>query len=423
MKFTQKKLKNGIKVMLAPMKDSLSTTVFVMVHTGSKYETKGNNGISHFLEHMCFKGTRKRPTAIDISKALDEIGSQYNAFTSQEFTGYYAKAHPKNIDVLIDVISDIYLNPTFDQKELQKERGVIIEEINMYEDLPHKQVENIFGLAMYGDQPAGWPIWGTKENIKKINARDLEKYWKSHYVASATTVVVSGSFDTKTITRKIQKAFGGISRSAKAKKRKVVEPQNRPKILLKNKKTDQTHVVLGVRSFAGRYKLSPALKVLDAILGGGMSSRLFQKLREEMGVGYYLRTMIDEYTDHGYFSISLGVDSSRFIEVIRAIMHECEQMKIELVSKSELEKAKEYLIGNTILSLESSDSMAEYFAMQDITGEDIVTSDGLIRKIRKVTAEDVRKVAREIFANDRLVLGAVGPVKESESLKKTFRFK
>lgn len=409
--------------MLAPMKDSLSTTVFVMVHTGSKYETKGNNGISHFLEHMCFKGTTKRPTAMDISKALDEIGSQYNAFTSQEFTGYYAKAHPKNIDVLVDVISDIYLHPTFDPKELQKEKGVIIEEINMYEDLPHKQVDNIFAQAMYGDQPAGWSIIGTKENIKKMTARDLERYWKSHYVASATTVLVSGNFDTRIITKKIEKAFAGISRSAKAKKRPVVEPQNRPKILLKYKKTDQAHLVLGVRSYSGKHKLSPALKVLDAVLGGGMSSRLFQKLREEMGVGYYLRTTIDEYTDHGYFSVALGVDSSRFIEVIKATLHECELMKTELLSKSELEKAKEYLIGNTILSLESSDSMAEYFAMQDITGEEITDLDKLIRKIRKVTPEEVRKVAREIFANDRLVLGVVGPVKETDSLKKAFRFR
>jgi predicted Zn-dependent peptidase len=422
MKFTQKKLKNGIKVMLAPMKDSLSTTVFVMVHTGSKYETKGNNGISHFLEHMCFKGTQKRPTAMDISKALDEIGSQYNAFTSQEFTGYFAKAHPKNIDVLIDVISDIYLNPTFDPKELQKEKGVIIEEINMYEDMPHKQVENVFAQAMYGDQPAGWSIIGSKENVKKMDEHDLRKYWQSHYVASATTVLVSGSFDTRTITKKLQKAFAGISRSAKAKKRLVVEPQNRPKILLKYRKTDQAHVSLGVRSFAGKHKMSAALKVLDAVLGGGMSSRLFQKIREEMGVGYYLRTVIDEYTDHGYFSISLGLDSSRFVEVVKAILNECSKLTTELISKTELEKAKEYLIGNTILSLESSDSMAEYFAIQDITGEEITTPEGLIRKIRKVTREDVRKIAREIFSNDRLVLSAVGPIKESAALKKAFRF-
>lgn len=423
MKFTQKKLKNGIKLMLAPMKDSLSTTVFVMVHTGSKYETKGNNGISHFLEHMCFKGTKKRPTAMDISKALDEIGSQYNAFTSQEFTGYYAKAHPKHTDTLIDVISDIYLHPLFDSKELQKEKGVIIEEINMYEDVPYKQVDNVFAQAMYGDQPAGWPIIGTKENVKKMTTHNLERYWQNHYVASATTVLVSGNIDTRTITKKIEKAFTGISRSAKAKKRSVVEPQNRPKILIRYKKTDQAHLVLGVRSYSGKHKLSPALKVLDAVLGGGMSSRLFQRLREEMGVGYYLRTMIDEYTDHGYFSISLGVDSSRFIEVINATLRECELLKTELVSKTELEKAKEYLIGNTILSLESSDAMAEYFALQDITGEEITDVDKLIRKIRKVTPEEVRKVAREIFANDRLVLGVVGPVKETHYLKKAFRFK
>ncbi len=292
----------------------------------------------------------------------------------------------------------------------------------MYEDMPHKQVENVFAQAMYGDQPAGWSIIGSKENVKKMDENDLRKYWQSHYVASATTVLVSGNFDTRIITKKLQKAFAGISRGAKAKKRPVVEPQNRPKILLKYRKTDQAHVSLGVRSFKGKHKMSAALKVLDAVLGGGMSSRLFQKIREEMGVGYYLRTVIDEYTDHGYFSISLGLDSSRFVEVVKAILNECSQLTTELISKTELEKAKEYLIGNTILSLESSDSMAEYFAIQDITGEEITTPEGLIRKIRKVTREDVRKIAQEIFTNDRLVLSAVGPIKETIALKKAFRF-
>jgi predicted Zn-dependent peptidase len=417
MKLTQKKLPNGMKLMCMPMKDSLSVTVLVMVHTGSKYEHRRNNGISHFLEHMCFKGTKKRPTAMDISRTLDEMGSQYNAFTSQEFTGYYVKAHPKHIDTIIDVLSDLYQNSVFDPREIEKEKGVIVEEIRMEENLPHKQVQDLFAQAMYGDQPAGWNILGSKDTVRKVTQKHLRAYHASQYVAGATTVLVSGNFDTRTISAKINKAWSGISHTKKIQKKKVVEPQNRPKILVKYKKTDQTQLVLGVRSFAGKNKHSAALRVLDAVLGGGMSSRLFQKLREEMGVGYYVRTIIDEYTDHGYFAISLGADASRVHEVIQALLTECSLLKKEKISETELLKAKEYLIGNTILSLESSDAMAEFFAFQDVTGEEITTPEQFIRKIRKVTADDVQKIAREIFTNDRLVFALMGRIRETKQLK------
>ena len=200
MKFNKTILKNGLRVITVPMKDNPTVTVLMMVEAGSKYETKEINGLSHFLEHMCFKGTTKRPKAIDISQELDTVGAQYNAFTSQEYTGYYAKADFKHLDLLLDVVSDMYLNPIFEDKEIEKEKGVIIEEINMYEDLPHRKVQEIFMKLLYGDQPAGWDIAGTKDNIKNIKRSDFLDYRRKHYVPSATTLVVAGRFDEKKVS-------------------------------------------------------------------------------------------------------------------------------------------------------------------------------------------------------------------------------
>ena len=217
------------------MKDNPTVTVLVMVEAGSKYGTKEINGISHFLEHMCFKGTTKRPKAIDISGELDSVGAQYNAFTSREYTGYYAKADYKHLPMLLDVISDIYLNPVFNEKEIEKEKGVIIEEINMYEDLPHRKIQVVFMNLLYGDQPAGWDIAGTKENIRNMKRDDFQDYRKNHYVTSATTVVVAGKFDEKRTLNNLQKIWGGISSGKKKGKIKTKELQKNLKFYCNTK--------------------------------------------------------------------------------------------------------------------------------------------------------------------------------------------
>ncbi len=422
MKFTRKILPSGLTVISSPMKDSLAVTVLVMVKTGSKYETKEINGLSHFLEHMCFKGTAKRPKTSDIAHELDSIGAQYNAFTSQEFTGYYAKADARHFDTILDVVSDIYLNPVFDPAEIEREKGVIIEEINMYEDMPHRQVHDIFSTALYGDQPAGWNILGPKENIQKFTRKDFLKYRDAHYVADATTVIIAGNFDPRTAHKKIARAFATIPARKKGKKIRVIEKQHAPIVYIKKKETDQSHLVMGVRTFKASDKRNAALQVLDAVLGGGMSSRLWQKLREEMGVGYYVRSGTDEFTDHGYFAVSLGVDNSRVIEVIDAVLGEFKKMTETLVDAVELAKAKEYIIGNTSLSLESSDSVAEFFGMQEMSEEKVETPAQTATKIRAVTAADIQKLAKQIFKNDRLVLALIGAGGEDKQMTSSFSF-
>jgi len=421
MKFKKKILKNGMRVITVPMPESLTATVLVLVEAGSKYETKEVNGISHFLEHMCFKGTVKRPHAIDIAQELDGVGAQNNAFTGQEYTGYWAKASFRKVNKLLDVVSDIYLNPVFNENEIEKEKGVIVEEINMYEDMPSRHVQDLFAELLYGDQPAGWNIAGEEKIVRSLDREDFIKYRGEHYVASATTVIVAGRFDEKKILEGIKNKFKNISTAKKHPKKKVKEEQKRPRVLVKYKKTDQTHLVIGFRSWDIFHKQNPILSVLSGVLGAGMSSRLFQKLREEMGVGYYVRSYNDTSTDHGVFQASAGVDNKRVEEVIKAMLAEFKKLKNTLVSEEELKKVKDYLIGNMYLELESSDEWANFYGMQEAIKREEVSPQEIAKRIRAVTPAQIKKVANRILTNDRLNLALIGPFKDKKRFLKILK--
>ena len=422
MKYTKSKLKNGLRVITVPMKDNPTVTVLVLVETGSKYENKKNNGISHFLEHMCFKGTTMRPTAHTIASELDGLGSQYNAFTGQEYTGYYAKSDAKHFKQLFDVISDIYLNSTFPEAEMQKEKGVIVEEINMYEDMPHRHVQDLFTSLLYGDQPAGWNIAGTRENVKSFTRDDFVEYKHAHYVPKATTVIVAGKVSAKEVEKEVAKIFGTLKNHAKASKLKTIEKQSKPEVLVQYKKTDQTHLVLGVRTFDAYNKNNPVLTVLSTILAGGMSSRLFIKLREDLGVAYYVRSHNDTSTDHGCLEISAGISNDRVPEVIREILLECKKLVEVPVSKEELAKVKEYLVGNMKLELESSDAWTSFYGMQEILKKKIKSPEEVEKEIRKVTAKQIQDMAKKIFVNKHLNLALIGPFESDASFKEVLKF-
>ncbi|MFA6430680.1 MAG: pitrilysin family protein [Candidatus Paceibacterota bacterium] len=422
MNYKRKVLKNGLRIITVPMRENPTATVLVLVEAGSKYENKENNGLSHFLEHMCFKGTVKRPSSATITKELDGIGAHYNAFTSQEFTGYFAKADYKNLDKILDVVSDMYLNPVFDEKEIEKEKGVIIEEINMYKDLPQATVQEEFAKLLYGDVPAGWTIAGPKENILKMRRTDFIDYRNKHYVASATTVIVAGKFDDKTITKKISKAFADIGKWKKGEKKKVVESQKEPQASLYYKDTDQTHMVIGVRAFDTYSKYNSVLNIIQGILSGGLSSRLFQKMRDEMGICYYVRAEKDASTDHGNFSVSAGVDSKRVKDAITAIIDEFKKLKTELVGEEELNKVKQYLIGSMRLGLESSDDIAGFFGHQEILRKPIKNTEDIIKEIKAVKAEDIKYLAEKIFRNESLNLSIVGKFKEKQEFINILKF-
>lgn len=403
---------------MVPQEASLATTVLVLVETGSKYETKEINGISHFLEHMCFKGTEKRPTAFAIASELDGIGASYNAFTSQEYTGYYAKARPNHFDLILDVVSDIYLHQKFDPQEIDKERGVIIEEINMIEDLPMRKVQNAFTELMYGDQPAGWRIAGTKEVVERLTRDDFVKYHGEHYVAEGTVVVIAGKFDEREAIDGIKEKFAGIAATKKKGKQKTVESQQQPQVKLVEKETDQTHIVLGVRAFDLFDPRRYAIELLADILGGGMSSRLFQKVRVEMGAAYYIGSGSDLSTDHGLLDVSAGVDHQKIDDVIKAIVSELKRIADEPVSEEELTRTKEHLIGGLVIGLETSDQLAGFYGSQEVLEHKMETPEEVIAQTQAVTAEQIQQVARDIMKNDGLNLAIIGPFKNKERFEK-----
>jgi len=410
-------LDNGLRIITAPNDNSLAATVLVLVEAGSKYETKEINGLSHFLEHMCFKGTEKRPRSIDISSELDGIGASYNAFTSMEYTGYYAKAEPRRFDNILDIVSDTYLHGIFDQKEIDKERGVIIEEINMYEDLPMRRVQDLFTNLLYGDQPAGWDVQGRKEVIQKLNREDFIAYKDKHYLAQSTLVVAAGKFNEDEAVEKIKAAFALIKAGDKQAKIKTEESQQKPEIFLKNKKSDQTHLVLGTRAFDIFDQRKYALQVLADILGGGMSSRLFQKIREEMGAAYYVRAESDLFTDHGYLSASAGIDHSKIEPVIGAILGEFRRFTKEAVGGEELQRAKDHLVGHLFLSLETSDEISGFYGGQEILTRQLVAPEDLAQKIQAVTADEIMAVAKDVFQNQKLNLAIIGPFEDKEKFE------
>ncbi len=423
MKFRKTRLSNGLRVITVPVKDNPSVMVMVMVETGSNYETKGENGLSHFLEHMCFKGTTTRPKANLIAKELDALGAQNNAFTSNEFTGYYARASKKHFSKLFEIISDLYLNPTLPSDELEKEKGVILQEISMYEDQPKRKVGDVLSKLLYGETPAGRTILGPRENIKKFRRQDFLNYRKKHYVASSTIVIVAGDIDEKRVISETKKYFSDLSQSKKVSKPKVKENQKTPQLGVFFKKTDQTHMILAFRTYKANDKRIPALKVLAGVLGKGMSSRLFNKLREEMGACYYIGAGNDQYTDHGVFAIATGINVSRTHEVIKAILDECKKLTKTPVSKEELDKVKEHRIGNLYMGLETTDAIAEFYASQEIIQGNMKKPEELEKQIRAVTAEDVLMVAKDIFKDRNLNLAIVGNVSNSKSIKKVLSFK
>ncbi len=415
-------LGNGLRIVLVPQPSNLAATILVLVEAGSKYETKNINGLSHFLEHMCFKGTTKRPKPIDIAGEFDGMGALYNAFTSQEYTGYYAKVESRQIHRALDLIADMYMNPLLPKEEIEKEKGVIVEEIRMYEDLPPRKVHDLFTQLLYGDQPAGWDVVGTPEVVKLLTREAIIEYRKKHYVAQGTIVVVGGGFDEKAVRGDIERLFGSIPQDNKAGKIPIHEDQRAPQTLLRIKDSDQTHLVLGCRAFSIGDTRRYVLDVLCDVLGGGMSSRLFQKVREELGAAYYISASTDLLTDHGYLAISAGVHHQKFIEVIRAIIGELERMKREPIDAATLRRAKEHLAGNLILKLETSDELAMFYGGEEILERRLETPQALLEKIQSVTASEIQSLAQELFVNSGLNLAVIGPQQDDTTLEAALKF-
>ncbi|MDD4412252.1 MAG: pitrilysin family protein [Patescibacteria group bacterium] len=417
-------LKNGLKTIALPIEGTNTVTTLVIFSTGSKHESRETSGISHFLEHMFFKGTEKRPDTMAISGTLDKIGAEFNAYTSKEFTGYWVKSASEHLKLSFDVLSDMLSNSKFSTEEIDREKGVIIEEFNMYLDNPMWHIEDVFEELLYGDTSAGWSTIGTKENIAAFTREDFVKYFHHQYGANSATVVVAGKIPAN-FEELAEKYFGAFKADDYQTKLIVEENQSEPALKINFKETDQTHLSLGVRTFAYGHSDEFILKSLAIILGGTMSSRLFINLRERNGLAYYVRTGSEIYTDCGYLTTRAGVPVNKVEEAIKIILAEYKKMTTELVSDEEVDKIKSYLHGKIPLSLESTDEIAEWYASQETVlrqmankPRGVITPEEFLAAIDKVTKEDILRVAQTIFKPENLNLAIIGPYKNEEDFKK-----
>lgn len=387
-----------------------SATVLVMVGAGSRYENRKNSGISHFLEHMAFKGTVKRPTAMDISALIDGMGGEFNAFTGKEITGFYIKSSADNADLSLDVLSDMLQNSKLDIIEIEKEKGVILEEINLYEDSPSRKIGDVFESLLYGDTPMGWDITGEKAVIKSTTRQDFISYMKSLYSPTNMVMVVAGGMTTDKAVALAKKYFGKMRNFDTVKYNKVIENQKKPEVLIKNKRTEQVHVAIGFRTVPIDHVDQHPLSILAAILGGGMSSRLFHEVREKRGLAYYVRSHSEHYEDAGNLATYAGVDPKRAEDAVGVIIEEYRKFAAGIagITEGELKKAKEFLKGHLVLELEDSRSVCGFYGQQELLEKKIKNPDEIMKEVDAVTIGQVEKAAKKYFKNKGLNMAVIG---------------
>ncbi len=404
-----KTLPNGLRIAVVSDPRAATVTASVLVGVGSAFETKQQNGLSHFLEHLAFKGTLRRPNAKALLEEIESLGAITNAFTSHEYTGYWVKGNPDHIDAFVDILADIYQHSTLPESEIEKEKGVIIEEINMYEDMIPYKVNDVLFEILYGDHAMARTIIGIKERVASFIREDFISYRNLHYHAANTVIVISGKVTATKAVSLVKSVFGNLSKGKKSNRAKAPHTQVKSVLRVLTKQSDQAHLALAFRSVPLGHKDAPAIRVLSTILGKGMSSRLPLILRDELGAAYYASAFQESFVDQGIFVISAGIDKARLSTVVKRIIAECARLKTEQVGAQELTKAKEYSIGTLRLGLELTDDVAGFYGAQMVLGQKVRTPEEVIESIKKVTAKDVLRVAKTLFVAPRTSLAVVGP--------------
>lgn len=400
-------LNNGVRIVTLPMSGTKTFSILVMVKTGSRYEVKSNSGISHFIEHMFFKGTKKRPTTLDISSSLDKIGGEFNAFTSKEYTGYYAKVDGHFAHKAIDVIGDMMLNAKFEAQEIERERGVILEEINMYQNNPLIHIDDLFEECVYGDNPAGWDTIGTKKNIQSLKRKDFMDYLKTQYRGNNVVVGLAGNFNDADINF-VKKIFNQLPSGEGREEFQYKGKQINPRIKIKNQKTQQVNLSLGFRAHSYNHVDFYAIKLLGVILGGSMSSRLFISVRERKGLAYQVHTQVESYADSGYLTTNIGTSPDKVEEAIKITMSEYKKIRKFKVGVDELKKAKDYIKGKTIIQLESSDNFNVWTLKQELLYAHTLTIEQFFKKLDNVTVDDIKRISLDIIQPKNLNLAVIG---------------
>lgn len=420
-------LKSGLTVLRIPMPSVESVTVLALVCTGSRYEPANWWGISHFLEHMVFKGTTKYPDAQSLSSAVDAVGGNFNAFTSKEYTGYYVKAASPHLTLALDVVSDMLLTPKLRQADIDREKGVIIEEMNMYADMPASHISSLFDQMFFAAAGLGHDIIGTKETVSSLKTADFESYIKQWYGLKNVVLILAG--DEKIlnqpatldqVTKMFEKGEPAEREAANfhehLSQNKILEQR----LLVEYKKTEQAHFVLGFPAISRSNPARHALSLLSVILGGGMSSRLFSEVREKRGLCYYIHSDADLYHDTGIFGGSAGVDPKRVDEAVEVTI--AEYLAIvngkKPITEAELKKAKDYISGKFVLDLEDSESVAQYFGMKQLLSGEVETPAEVLAKYMAVTLDEVNDIAKKVIKPEELRFAIIGPFKDKERFEK-----
>ncbi len=431
-------LKNGLTVILIDTEAFPSLTTLLLVGAGSRYENEKNNGIAHFFEHMAFKGSKKFPDSFTIASMIEGAGGVFNAFTSKDHTGYWIKSTVAHFEKVVDVLSDMIIHPILAEEEIEREKGVITEEINMYEDMPQRKVGETYESLLYAHHPLGYDIAGKKETVAQFNQNTFRDYIKALYHPKNAVLVVAGGLNkvqsqkSKVKSSKlthvqsgsqvesyleiIEKKFGQWTDGKKADFERIEENQEKPQIHLIHKKTEQVHFCVGFRAFSFFDTRKHALSVLMAMLGGGMSSRLFIEVRERRGLCYYVGTSRELYHDAGTLVTQAGVsvNEDKVKQALSIILREHTAITQGKIRVGELERAKELIKGRFILSFEDSSHVASFYGTQKILENDIQSPQALIHAIEKVTKEDVVSVATDIIKNERLNMAMIGPFDKKE---------
>jgi len=421
MKYSKKVLSNGLTIIEVPSHDAESVVVDFFVRTGSRSETLKENGISHFLEHFLFKGTKKYPSALAISELVDSIGGEMNANTGKEHTQYYIKSASKHLPLIFEVLTDMIQNPLLDAEELEREKGVIVEEINMYKDTPVAEIDNILEQAMWPKDALGRDIAGTKETVSAFTKEMFRDYIDRHYQTPNMILGISGKYRKKEFDSLVGKYWSKYPKKRFHGWDKVKDRQTGVRTNIQFKDTQQAHLALGFKAFPYGDPRNAAISVLGAVLGGGMSSRLFMEVRERRGLAYYVRAMPGSYQDTGSFSIGSGVQVDKTKEALLVILSELKKIKDVPVDEREMLKAKEYIKGKTVLALEDNQVRLDWFLERIAFNKTIETPDQAFAKLDKVTAEDLQKVAQQLFQNKNMTFAIIGPYKNDKEYIKLLK--
>ncbi|MFN2628391.1 MAG: M16 family metallopeptidase [Gaiellaceae bacterium] len=411
--YERRTLDNGLRVLTANVEQAQSVTCMIMLAAGSRYETRETNGIAHFSEHMFFKGTERRPTAKQIAQEIDAIGAEFNAFTGKEYTGYYVKCAAEHRDVALDVLVDMLRNSRFDGEEIEREKGVIIEEMNMYFDTPRDFIGGIYEELLYGDQPLGWEIIGKKETVRSATRETFMRYIDRWYHPSRMVVGVGGKIGDG-LTERLEELLGDLQAADTGEPEPLAEARTNGRVKVFTKQSDQAHVCLGVHSYPLEHPDRYALQMLATILGGGMSSRLFSEVRERRGLAYYVFGLNHSYTDAGSLYSQAGVDINRIDEAVSTIAAELKTAAREPIPADELEKARNFSKGRFVLQLESPQGLIMFGLRKEVLEGEAPDPEEILAALDKVTADDVQRVAGDLISEERLRLALIGPFEDAE---------